>query len=211
VETIEAQNVPVDGQSLSSLSEPPSCSTSTTNNSAPNEDVNSEKLALVPLEEKVVKHRQTSKQKHQEDADEKRRKNKEKAALKMATKEIHFQLRIGAPISQREVVNHINNCMGTNVSSKTISQMIREGRIRMSPLKKGPVGDFAKPVRENMETAFVTYLKLGQANSRNQSTLSELGRHVNAMVNASGQHEKSQNGLAKKLKSCTAHHFEVNT
>ena len=88
METIEAQNVPVDGQSLSSLSEPPSCSTRTTNNLAPIEDVNSVKPALVPLEEKVVKRRRTSKQKHQDDADEKRRKNKEKAALKMATKEI---------------------------------------------------------------------------------------------------------------------------
>ena len=62
-----------------------------------------------------------------------------------------------------------------------------------------------------METPFVTYLKLEQANSRNQSTLSELGRRVNVMVNASGQHKKSRNDLAKKLKSCTAHHFEVNT
>jgi len=61
-----------------------------------------------------------------------------------------------------------------------------------------------------MENAFVTFLKLEQANSKKQSTLTELGLRVNAMVNATGQHHKTRNDLAKKLKSNTAHHFEVN-
>ena len=100
--------------------------------------------------------------------------------------------------------------MGTNVSVATVSQMIREGRIGVSPLKKGPVGDFPKTIWTQMENAFVTFLKLEQANSKKQSTLTELGLRINAMVNASGQHHKTRNDLAKKLKSNTAHHFEVN-
>jgi len=57
--------------------------------------------------------------------------------------------------------------------------MVREGRIGASPLKKGPIGNFPKKVWSQMEIAFVTYLKLEQANSKKQSTLSELGQQVN--------------------------------
>ena len=92
-----------------------------------------------------------------------------------------------------------------------MSQMVREGRIGASPLKKGPIGDFPKKVWSQMEIAFVTYLKLEQANSKKQSTLSELGQRVNAMINAAGQLKKTRNDLAKKLKKNTAHHFEVNS
>jgi len=93
----------------------------------------------------------------------------------MATREIAHGNRQKEKVSQRFVVNWINNYMGTKISSKTVLQMVREGRIGVSPIKKGPVGDFAKPIWSQMETAFVTFLKLEQANSKKQSTLTELG------------------------------------
>jgi len=102
--------------------------------------------------------------------------------------------------------------MGTNASATTVFQMVREGRIGISPLKKGPMGDFSKKIWSQIETAHVTFLKLEQANSKKQSTLMDLGRRVNAMVNASGMcPRKTRNELVKKLKSNTAHHFEVNS
>jgi len=85
---IEGQTVVGDGQSISSLSEPPSGPSRTTTNSVPIDDVNAVKRALVPPPHKVVKRRRTSKQKHQDDADKRRRLNNEKSAIKMITNEI---------------------------------------------------------------------------------------------------------------------------
>jgi len=90
--------------------------------------------------------RQTSKQKYQDDADGKRRKSNEKTALKITTKEVAFRKRLGNNESQMSIIKRINKHMGSNISRKTVSQMVREGRIGISPLKKGPVGDFTKTV-----------------------------------------------------------------
>jgi len=174
-ELIGGTNVAADGHSVSSLSEPPSGQSRTTINSVPAEDVNSVKRTLAPPTHEGVKRRRTSKQKHQDDADKKRRQNNEKAAIKMATREIDFRTRQGEKVSQRFVVDRINKHMSSNVSTKTTSQMVREGRIGVSPLKKGPVGDFPKAIWSQMEIAFVSFLKLEQANSKKQSTLTDVG------------------------------------
>jgi len=102
-------------------------------NSAPNDDTTAVKRALVPPPHKVGKCRQTSKQKHQDDADKRRRLNNEKAAIKMITNEIDHHNKRGNKISQRQIVTRVNNHMGTNVSATTVSQMVREGRIGISP------------------------------------------------------------------------------
>jgi len=76
-------------------------------------------------------------------------------------------------VSQIKVVDKVNRCMGMNISS-TVSQMVQEGRIGVSPAKRGPIGHFPKMMRLAMCAAFATCIKLEQANVRKQSTLNDL-------------------------------------
>ena len=48
--------------------------------------------------------------------------------------------------SQAQVVRDVNEAMNTNISHKTVSRMVREGIIGMSPMKRGPVGHLERHV-----------------------------------------------------------------
>ena len=204
-----------DNQSMSSLSEPPSTGNSSrqTTNSAPVEEADAVKRYLDVVDNSVKKKtRRTPKQKHNEDAEKLRIKKKESQAMKMATQEIDTRKKnptLGK-MSQIKIVERINKHVGTNVSSKTVSQMVREGRIHVSPLKRGPAGHFPKVQSEAMCTAFVTFVKLEQANSKKQLTLSELSKRVNAMINAAKGFSKSRTDLTRKLKEAMADQFQID-
>jgi len=178
----------VENNSVSSLSEPPSHSSKHDTNVAAVEDVNALKRTFAVLGDGSAKKksRRTPKQKYDADAESIRNYNKEKQAIKMATQEIDFMKKNPGlnKLSQIKVVERINNHLGTNISSKTVSQMVREGRINVSPLKRGPAGHFPKVQWLAMCTAFVTFVKLEQANSKKQSSLNELTKKVNVMANA---------------------------
>jgi len=77
-------------------------------------------------------------------------------------------------------------------------------------MKRGPSGHFPRSIWTSMKNAFVTFIKLEQANSQKQSSLTTLAKRVNVMANAAG-FWKTGNDLARKLKSETAHLFEIDT
>jgi len=202
-----------DNTSVSSLSEPPTNSSKETSTTATAEDANLLKRALPLVDDmSVKKQRRTSKQKHRDDADKKRQNQKEVDAIKMATREIHTMKMMPGmtKVSQIKVVAKVNRHMGTNISSKTVSQMVREGRISVSPLKRGPAGHFPKTQWLSMCTAFATFIKLEQANGKRQSPLIELARKANAMLNSVRGFSKKDNDLARKLKKATADQFEID-
>jgi len=121
-----------DNTSASSLSEPPTNSSKETTTTATAEDANLPKRVLPLFDDmSVKKQRRTSKQKHRDAADKKRQNQKEVDAIKMATREIHTRKMVPGmrKVSQIKVVAKVNRYMGTNISSKTVSQMVREGRI----------------------------------------------------------------------------------
>lgn len=112
--------------------------------------------------------------------------------------------------SQRDIVKDLNARLGTNVSHKTASRMVREGKIGVSPMKPGPVGSFNKMEYDAMKTAFLTFIKLEQAGGKKQSTIRELSLRVNAMVNHSGVHVKRKwDDLAKRLKADVADELDI--
>ena len=82
------------------------------------------------------------------------------------------------------------------------------GIIGQSPLKRGPVGPFPKPIFASLKGAFVTYLKLEQAHSRKQLNIKQMSKLVNATVNKAG-FEKTCDDLTRKLQRETADQFEV--
>jgi len=208
-------NKTIDNNSVSLLSEPPSNSSKQTTISAGVEDVNSVKRSLVvgggDDDSAKKKTRRTPKQKHREDAEKLQQFAREKQAIKMATQEIDMQNRHPGTNkkSQIKIVERINNYFGTNVSSKTVSQMVREGRINVSPLKRGPAGHFPKTQWLSMCSAFVTFIKLEQANSKKQSSLNDLSKRVNAMINAARGFSKKGTDLTRKLKKATADQFGI--
>lgn len=58
--------------------------------------------------------------------------------------------------------------------------------IGTSPLKTGPVGDFPKHTHKALKGAFVTHLKLEQAECKKQSNSRQMSQLVNAKVNKAG-------------------------
>ena len=111
---------------------------------------------------------------------------------------------------QRQMAKEVNVSHGTNISHKTVSRMVREGKIGMSPVKPGTVGSFIKIECEALKVAFLSYLKLEQANGKKQSRLKSLGLRVNALVNHSGKMNRKGDELAKRLKRDVADDIDIN-
>jgi len=202
--------------SLSSLSNPPSNSSSATRLSASQADAAAVKrsLAIDDAEKNEKRRRRSSQQKNNADAVKAKMRKQESKAVKFATRQIAFTQTVSPSHvlygrSQRKIVEDTNKVYNTNISHKTTSRMVRDGRIGESPQKPGPAGDFSKTVWNAMKLLFVSYLQLEQAHCKNQSTVKQLSLRVNAMVNAAG-HKKIGNDLTRKLKKETADMFQVD-
>lgn len=138
--------------------------------------------------------------------------NQEKEAMKQATLKTHRnnQLPKNHPgrKSIRVIVAETNSAMNTNISAKTVGDYVRKNLIGISPLKRGPTGALSARIYRSLKGAFVTYLKLEQAESKKQSTTKQMARLVNACVNKAG-HNKTRDDLTRKLKKDTANEFDL--
>jgi hypothetical protein len=105
-------------------------------------------------------------------------------------------------------VAETNARLNSNISVKSAGSHVRDGLIGVSPLKRGHVGDSPRPVYTALKGAFVTYLKLEQAATKNQSTIKDLLLLVNGCINKGG-FAKKHNNLTRKLKRDTADQFRV--
>ena len=106
-------------------------------------------------------------------------------------------------------MREVNENLGTNISQKTVSRIVLEGKIGI-PSKPGPVGAFSKVVYQSLKVAFMSYIKLEQVTCQKQSTMKTLGLRVNALVNRCGKMNRKGDELAKRLKSDVADEVEVN-
>jgi hypothetical protein len=160
----------------------------------------------------IKKSRRTSKELQRHNALIAKAKRKDKQAMKLATKLIKENMDLPkndpAKKSIAKIVAAVNKRFSSNISDRTASRYVRQGIIGQSPLKRGPTGDFPKPIYNALMGAYSTYLKLEQAESRKQSNLKQMAKLVNATVNAAG-HSKTRTDLARKLQKDTADQFEV--
>ena len=165
-------------QSVSSLSAPPSNSPSTTTAQTTTAEQETIRRQLDPPK----RMRRTSKQKHQEQSEKNKRRKQQSMATKMATTQVQAAKLMDPSNpnkkSQIGIVADINRRMGTNVSYKSVSRMVRAGQIGISPSKPGPVGSFNKVEYDAMKVAFLSYIKLEQAIGKKQSTIKQLGFRV---------------------------------
>jgi hypothetical protein len=159
---------------------------------------------------KAKKMRRTSKQVQRDDAVVAIAKQKQKMAMKTATKLIRASKLLPNGHKEKktiaQIVKETNKRFTSNLSANTVGRYVWDGMIGISPMKRGPVGDFTKGQYEAMKGAYVTYLKLEQATARNQSTTKEMSKLVNACVNQAG-FTKMREDLARKVKKDTADQF----
>ena len=139
-------------------------------------------------------------------------KARNKAAMKSATLQVQKSksLKKSDPNKKsiRQIVKDTNVVFNSNLSHKTVARYVLNGMAGQSPMKHGPIGDFAKSVRSALKGAFVTFLKLEQAESKKQSTVRQLSILVNACVNRAG-FAKTGEVLTRKLQRDSADQFEV--
>ena len=161
---------------------------------------------------KEKKSRRSSKEVQRQNAVVAAGKSRNSTAMKVATRLIQRSINLPdkhpAKQSINEIVRKANERYNSNISAKTAARYVRQGIIGQSPLKRGPVGPFPKPIFAALKGAFVTYLKLEQAHSRKQSNIKQMSKLVNATVNKAG-FEKTRDDLTRKLQRETADQFEV--
>jgi len=137
---------------------------------------------------------------------------KESTALKLATSRIAASNKFPKGHAEKKSINtivkEVNDLCGSNISPKTAGTYVKKRRINTSPLKKGPIGSFPKPVLESLKWAYASYIQLEQAKATAQSSIKEMAKRVNAYVNY-GRFHKCRDDLTRKLKTQTADLFTV--
>jgi hypothetical protein len=163
-------------------------------------------------EPEAKKRRATSKEVQALAADKAKKKLKDKMAMKQVTVlvERNNALSKNDPNKRTmvDLVAQTNERLGSSVSVVTVGRYVREGMIGVSPMKRGPVGDFPSHWYNALKGAYITYLKLEQATSKKQSNLKHLAIKVNACVNKLG-FRKTRDDLVRKLRRDTADHFSA--
>ena len=165
-----------------------------------------------PKSPKKKKSRRTSKELQRHYAVVAGQTNRDREAMKIATRRIYQNSLLPRNHPEKQtneaIVKVINTAMNSGVSHKTAADYVRKGMIGISPLKRGPVGPFPSSIYKALQGAFVTFLKLEQAEAKRQSTIKQMSRLVNACVNKAG-HNKTRDDLTRKLKRETADQFGV--
>ena len=163
-------------------------------------------------EKKAKATRRSSKDVQRHNAKDLAAKERDKKAMKAATILIKRQQDLDKKHPEKksidEIVKAMNKCYKSTITAKTAGWYVRKGLIGVSPLKKGPVGDFPKAIYNALKGAYSTYLKLEQAESKKQSGLKQMTKLVNKVVNAAG-HQRTRDDLTKRLRRDTANEFEV--
>ena len=104
--------------------------------------------------------------------------DKEKIGMKVATTLVVAHQKIPSlerkKTSKNAIINKVNKDFDCNLNRITVQRYVGKGLVGISPLKRGPVGAFPRPVLDALKGAFSTYLKLEQATSKGQSTQKHL-------------------------------------
>ena len=156
--------------------------------------------------------RRRPKDKQHEDAARIRRRKIEVNAMKVATKQIQYSrnLPTGHPEKKTDIaiVNSINEIQSSNISVKTASMMVRQGRVGISPVHKGPEGLISTQIWGVLKGAFISYINLEQAHASKQLSMKVLTLKINKCLNKAGYSRKDQY-FARKLRRETADSLDI--
>ena len=144
--------------------------------------------------EKEKKTRRSSKDVQRRNAVAASAKRRNSIAMKTATTLIKRSRELPKNHPQKKsievIVRETNSRYKATINEKTAGRYVRKGLVGQSPLKRGPIGHFSKPVYSALKGAYSTFLKLEQAESKKQSSIKQMSKLVNAAVNAGGFDKK---------------------
>jgi len=153
---------------------------------AEEDDEGDKKAAAKP----ETKRRRTSVQKQRDDAVHARQKEANRQAMKVITVAVDKNNKRAAndpeKTSNAEIIRRVNKAYKSSVDPKTVSRYVKNNMIGVSPMKRGPVGDFPKQIWNALKGAYVTYLRLEQHSTTNQSGINAMSLKVNKCVNKIG-------------------------
>ena len=108
--------------------------------------------------------------------------------------------------SVQSIIEQVNQKHKTSITRSTISRDVKNGRIGVPPLKRGGKRLFTVPVQAALEGAFVTFKKIEQAISREQTGNKGIAAKLQACC--SPVHGKiDARGLQRSLTKNTVEHF----
>ena len=161
---------------------------------------------------KETQKRRRPKDKQLEDAVWLRRRRSEVNVIKLATKNIQYSRNLPRDHPEKKsdisIVRSLNEMHSCNVSVKTASMMVREGRIGVSPIPKGPTGFISSQIWDVLKGAFVSYINLEQAHASKQSSMRVLSLKINKCLNRAGYTRKDQY-FVRKLRKETADRLDI--
>ena len=176
----------------------------------PSDETTTASSAAADSEKK--RYRRTSKDLQRHNSKIAAMKARHSRAMKAATRLVVENNKLEKDDNKRQsiekIVEQTNATFNSNIHHKTVGRYVSKGYVGMSPMKKGPSGEFTPRIYTALKGAWATYLKLEQAGSKKQSTLKQMSKLVNATINKSGS-LKTRDDLAKKLQRDTADQFNV--
>ena len=111
-------------------------------------------------------------------------------------------------LSNNKIVNLVNDEYKTTIVAKTASMMVRQGRIGMSPMRRGPTKYVPSQIWSLLKGAFVSYIKLEQAHLSEQASMKKLSLKTNKCLNKGG-YARADMYYANKLRTETADELEI--
>ena len=110
--------------------------------------------------------------------------------MKLASTKIQFSRLLPTDHNEKNtdiaIVRETNKLCGSILSVKSASMMMREGRVGVSPKKKGPSYIISTQIWNLTKSAFVSFLKLEHAQSSKQSNMKGMALKVNAYLIKAG-------------------------
>jgi len=104
---------------------------------------------------KSKKSRRSSKEVHRLQANVIMQTKKESMAMKLATSRINANNQLPQGHKDKksidQIVREVNAACESNISPKTAGTYVKKGRIKSSPLKRGPVGAFTKQILDSLK------------------------------------------------------------
>jgi len=105
-------------------------------------------------------------------------------------------------------VQDTNETFRSNISVKTASMMVRERQIGILRKRSGPVGMIVTQYWNFMKNAFISFLKIEQVHTNNQSNMKAMALKVNTCLNRSGLSSNDQY-FVRNIRTDTADRMEV--
>jgi len=159
------------------------------------------------------KTRRTSHQLQHHHAEENLQKRKDIEAHKEATRRYAKSKGLGQHnpdyVSAQAICDEVNYAYSTTVTGRTIRNAVNEGKVGLSPPKKGPTYQgLPHHIMQALTKAYTTYLKLTQAGGSEATHQKNIVNKIEACLQE-GNMQRDPRNIQRHLRKVTANEFSV--